>query len=316
MKAPGFWYQKRGIVSFALMPLALLYQLGANLRRYFAKPYVSVTPVICIGNIVAGGAGKTPVALAIARLLKARGALPVFVTRGYGGTEHGPVRIDALRHTAHEVGDEALLLARSAPVFIGRDRAKAINFAESQGTHILLDDGLQNPNIKPNIAFLVIDGQAGLGNGCILPAGPLRESFDTALKRVTAIIVVGPTLPDHIQNAGRPVITARLQPNLPEGFDRAKRYIAFAGIGRPEKFLASCAEEKLIIIGQKTFADHHMFSHADLDKLRQWAKSEQAQLLTTEKDWVRLPGDMQDITATFPVRLIFDNPALLESLLP
>jgi tetraacyldisaccharide 4'-kinase len=315
MKTPAFWYRHKGFRSTAMLPLAGLYQLGGMARRIITTPYASRIPVICIGNIVAGGAGKTPVALAVAKILKDKGAKPVFVTRGYGGKEAGPLLVDVARHTAKDVGDEALLLAREAPVWVGRDRAAAIIAAESDASHIIMDDGLQNPGVKPSLSFLVIDGETGLGNGRILPAGPLRETLGSAMGRINAIIIVGGHDAQNIASRSKhPVIRATWQPRLPEGFPKAANFLAFAGIGRPEKFYRTCSNAGLHLVAKRDFADHHAFTEAEMQDLLKNAKAKNAQLLTTEKDWVRLPEAWRNQVVPFPVTLVFDQPEKLKAL--
>ena len=177
MRAPRFWFQAFGAKAFFLLPFALLWRLASFSRRLLARPYRSKKPVICIGNLVVGGAGKTPTALALAHLLQRQGQKPVFVMRGYGGNVEGPLQVDPESHSARDVGDEALLLSCSAPVWIGRDRAAAIKAAEKQASHIILDDGLQNPHIAPHLSLLVIDGAIGVGNGQVMPAGASQRNI-------------------------------------------------------------------------------------------------------------------------------------------
>ncbi len=315
MKTPKFWYQPKGSLSSALKPLAALYQTAARLRRALAHPYRAGVPVICVGNVVAGGAGKTPTALALAALLKKHGYNPVFVTRGYGGAQRGPLRVDAAHHGAVDVGDEALLLLRQAPVWIGRDRAAAIREAEKFASHIILDDGLQNPNIQPTLSILVMDAAMGLGNGATIPAGPLREPFADALQRVAAILLIGSGDVAELKNCGKPVLRAKLFPSIPADFLRQEKFLAFAGIGRPEKFYDLCRREGLALAGTHDFPDHHPFSLRELEQLESQARKLGAKLLTTEKDFVRLPPYFQTRVLTFPIRLEFEAPASVESLI-
>lgn len=316
MRAPQFWYQPEGRLARALAPLEKAYRFGAALRRFFARPYRAGVPVICVGNVTAGGSGKTPTALALAALLQQRGHKPVFVTRGYGGAQRGPLRVDAAHHSAEDVGDEALLLLRQAPVWIGRDRAAAIREAEKNASHIILDDGLQNPHIAPDLSLLVMDGAAGLGNGHMIPAGPLREPLAEALRRVAAVLVVGDgPAGDWEKTCAKPVLRARLQPVIPADFPRDEKFLAFAGIGRPEKFYALCRKEGLTLAATKEFADHHPFTQGELDRLEQKARNLGARLLTTEKDFVRLPAYFRTRVLTFPIRLEFEDNAAMERLL-
>ena len=270
MKAPSFWYQQStSLSSFLLSPAAYIYRLVGYLRQWRAHPYHAKIPVICIGNVVAGGSGKTPVALAVAHILLEKGHKPIFVTRGYGGREKGPLQVNPAYHSAKDVGDEALLLARVAPVWIGRDRAAAIRAAEANGSHIILDDGLQNPHIKPTLTFLVMDGETGLGNEKIIPAGPLRETFNDIIRRITAVIVIGKSAEQRwITKINCPLLQANWQPHLPANFPITEKFFAFAGIGRPAKFYETCRQSNLHLVGTQDFGDHHMFSLNDLTQLQ------------------------------------------------
>ena len=311
MRAPAFWYQPTGFVALVLLPFSWLYRLGGWLRAARAVPYISPLPTICVGNIVAGGAGKTPVALALAALLQQAGHRPVFVTRGYGGSEAGPLQV-ATNHAAAAVGDEALLLAQAAPVIIGRDRAAALRLAETlRPSHVILDDGLQNPHVRARLNLLVID-QAGFGNGCVIPAGPLRETPAAAVRRVDAVIVIGDGTSLSIN---RPVLTAQLLPQLPDDFPRDQSFLAFAGIGRPAKFFNTARQAGLTIIERESFPDHHPFTSTELVALIERASELNATLLTTAKDFVRLPAEARMQVAVLPVRLVFDDEAAVVQLL-
>jgi len=315
MKTPAFWYRPRGFAAQLLRPAAALYHTGSKLRHIRAKPYKAAVPMLCVGNITAGGAGKTPVALALAQRLQEQGAKPAFVTRGYGGHERGPLRVDLSSHKAQDVGDEALLLARQAPVFIARRRVDAVKLAETQATHIILDDGLQNPTLQPDISFLVIDGASGFGNGLTLPAGPLREPLSAALDRVQAVIVIGEGIPPELRKIHQPIIRAYISPDTFK-LPKQTSFIAFTGIGRPEKFFASCRTAGLALAACESYADHHFFTPAELKHLRDLAARHQARLLTTEKDFVRLPKDVQAITHVLPITLNFEDTAQIDRLLP
>ena len=308
MRAPSFWYKPRGLKGAALLPLALIYRAASLYRRASTSPISVSVPLICVGNIVTGGAGKTPVALAIAEILEAAGKKPVFVTRGYGGQEKGPLEVDLNRHTSKDVGDEALLLARVAPVWVGHDRAATVKAASAFASHIILDDGMQNPHLKPDQKFLVIDGEQGVGNGWLLPAGPLRETLADVKERITAIILIGKSDQQKISSqVSCPFIRARWQDKLPPTFNRLEKYFAFAGIGRPEKFFETCRDAGLKILGTKNFPDHHPYTSGELVDLEKTAISLNAKLLTTEKDWVRLDDHFRSKITPLPAQLIFDN---------
>ncbi len=316
MKAPQFWFEPTNWQAKSLLPLAALFWLGGFLRRLLTRAYRAKIPVICIGNIIAGGAGKTPTCIAIANFLLQQEANPVFVTRGYGGSVCGPLRVDPTIHIASQVGDEALLLARIAPTWISRNRAAGIKAAEAEATHIIMDDGLQNPTVKPSMAFLVMDGAVGIGNGLIIPAGPLRETLHSAEKRIDGIILIGSS---DVQGIGTktysPVMHARILPDLSDDFPKDAKFFAFAGIGRPEKFYQTCSDAELNLVGTTDFPDHHTFTENELLQLEQKAQAAEAKLLTTEKDWVRLPPTWQTKIATLPIKLVFDIPELPRSFL-
>ena len=317
MRAPSFWYQRSLTpAAILLQPASWLFRLGGFLRRKFAIPYHAAVPVICIGNVVAGGAGKTPTAMALAEKLLGQGHKPVFVTRGYGGNLQGPVRVDLQQHASKDVGDEALLLSAVAPTWVGRDRAAAIRAAEPHATHIIMDDGLQNPHVAPSYSMLVVDGTSGWGNGQVIPAGPLREPIAAALSRVQAVIVVGAVADPHLLSSiPSQVIRAEWQADVPADFPLTSPMLAFAGIGRPQKFFATCHAAGLLVVETLEFADHHPYSDDDLTRLRTRAQQLGARLVTTAKDWVRLPGAWQREVLVLPARLKFADASSLASLL-
>ncbi len=319
MRTPAFWYPPNpaelSLAPRLLAPLSYAFEAGTFLRRALnRRPYRANVPVVCVGNAVAGGAGKTPTALALARILKARGQKPVFVTRGYGGTGK-LVRVDPASHSAAAVGDEALLLAREAPTWVGKDRPKALRAAETEASIIVMDDGLQNPSVAPSCALLVIDGEVGIGNGRVIPAGPLRAPFEGALKKIKAAVLIGDEDRQNISaRIKAPLFRARLAPDLPDGFPSSGKFLAFAGIARPEKFYRAASALGLELVKTCAFPDHHVFSPQDLAFLQVEASSSGARLITTEKDAVRLPLSFRSDLLTLPVRLVFENPHAEEQL--
>ncbi len=315
MKAPDFWCGADTWASRVLTPFGFFYRMAGLVRRAMVKPYVARVPVICVGNVVAGGAGKTPVALALGNILKGLGASPVFVSRGYGGSKHGPLRVDPERHTAREVGDEALLLARVAPCWIGRNRAAAVRAAEKKATHIILDDGLQNPSVAPNVSFLVIDGERGVGNGKIIPAGPLRERLEDALPRVDVVVMIGDDLRNLAFNLGKPVLRGDIRELLPDDFAKDVVYFPFAGIGCPDKFFAACRLAGLEVSGSHSFPDHHMFSEKELNTLEEHACKRGLRMITTAKDYVRLPMSFRPKVSVLPVEFVFEDEEAVVSVL-
>jgi len=310
MRAPEFW-QHDGLMSRLLAPLGELY--GAVTARRLKRPGVRVAArVICCGNVTAGGTGKTILALAVCDLLVARGHRPAFVTRGYGGRLKGPLRVDLARHGAADVGDEALLLAARAPTFVSRDRAAGAALAAG-ATHLILDDGLQNPDLIKDVSFLLIDGGVGFGNRRMIPAGPLREPVASAAGRASAAILIGAddTGAGAALPAGLRVLRARLVvPDL-----SGIRVLGFAGIGRPEKFRASLLAAGADVADFVGFPDHHRYRGFEIADLRARAGKLGAVLATTEKDLVRLAlSDRAEILAV-GVALRFDPRDALERLL-
>ena len=313
MREPAFWWQPgRGGL---LRPLAGIY--GAVAARRMNSPGRSVgVPVICLGNLTVGGAGKTPAALAVARLLLAAHAHPYFLSRGYGGRLRGPVQVDAAIHSAADVGDEPLLLARLAPTIVARDRFEGAQSARVSGAGVIvMDDGFQNPSLVKDLAILVVDGRRGIGNGRVIPAGPLRAPLDVQVAHAQAMIIVGPPAGaaaaiDAARRHNAAVFHARLEPDQATLAALGQRKVlAFAGIGDPEKFFATLAGAGIAVAERVSFPDHHRYKAAEAQALTARAKAENLLLLTTEKDLVRLSGDpaLQTLAArasALPVRLV------------
>jgi tetraacyldisaccharide 4'-kinase len=285
MRAPDFWYAQPGIAAGLLTPVGAAIDAASRLRRAVARPYRAPVPVICIGNLVAGGSGKTPVALSLAGIFAARGTKAAIVMRGYGGKLAGPVRVDPQRHDAEAVGDEALLAATQTACWVARDRAAGVRAAITDGAEaIILDDGFQNPHVAKDLSLVVVDAAAGFGNCRLIPAGPLRERVTAGLARADAVMLVGEGAPV----IDRPILRVSLDPIDGERFSSAK-IVAFAGIGRPEKFFASLRALGADLVGERGFPDHHPYRAAELAALRRDADAAGARLVTTRKDWVRLP---------------------------
>jgi len=317
MRAPGFWRRGRGgFASLLLAPAGWCYGAGTALRQRFGKHWRAPVPVICIGNLIAGGAGKTPVVLEVAGRLASRGIAAHMLTRGYGGTEFGPLRVMP-EDEARKVGDEALLLARSGPAWIADDRGKGVREAVETGAEaVVFDDGFQDPAVAKDLSLLVIDGGYGFGNGRMIPAGPLRETVDAGLQRADAAILIGEDRTGVLDAiAGRvPVIRAATRLKLSDELGSGPVF-AFAGIGRPEKFFADLEAVGLDLVGRRPFADHHPFSDDELRDLRTMAEETGARLVTTEKDWVRLPQAMRAEVTAIPLDLTWTDPAELDGLL-
>lgn len=314
LSPPDFW-SRPGFVSGLLEPAAQAYAALGAARRAFATPYHARVPVICVGNLVVGGAGKTPVVESLARMLTARGRRPAILSRGYGGSEPGPVRVDPARHGAGAVGDEPLLLSRAAPVWVARDRAAAARAASDAGADCLvMDDGFQNPGLVKDLSLLVIDGGYGLGNGRVMPAGPLREPALGGLARADAVVMMGDDRFDLAPRIKRPVLRAALAPV--NGADFAgKPVIAFAGIGRPEKFFATLDRCGARVLARYGFPDHYAYGDADLRGLADEAAAKSARLVTTEKDRARLSPAWRDRVAALAVTVAWQDEAALSKML-
>jgi len=259
MRAPEFWHEPPGLAAGLLAPAGAAWDWAARLRRAVARPYRAPVPVLCVGNLVAGGSGKTPVALSLARLFTERGIAVHVVTRGYGGKLAGPMQVDAARHDADAVGDEALLLATVAPCWVAKDRAAGVAAAAKAGAEaILLDDGFQNPSIAKDLSLVIIDAEYGFGNGRVIPAGPLRERVAAGLARADAVVLIGDAPTTELVAASCPILRAAVEPVNRDHFKNA-RIVAFAGIGRPEKFFAMLHRLGAQLVAKHAFADHHPY---------------------------------------------------------
>ncbi len=291
MKTPIYW-KKKNIYSYLLSPLGLLYQYATLLNMTIKKPQKVNKPVICIGNLTAGGTGKTPVAISFANILQELDKKPFFVSRGYGGKLHNIV-VDKNIHTPQDVGDEPLLLARQAPVVVNPNRFEGAKLAIKNGADIIvMDDGFQNPTLKKDLSFLVFDGEFGYGNGMCIPAGPLRESLASGLKRAQAIIIIGEDK-HNLANKFKdfPIFKGHIKPQIPT--PEKEPIIAFAGIGRPEKFYNSLRLCGFKIYQTINFADHHQYKRDELLVLIEKAKKNKCMLYTTSKDFVKIPSDIR-----------------------
>jgi len=296
MRAPRFWWKEPGAMAALLSPFAAIY--GAVAARRLTRPGARAgIPVICVGNPTVGGAGKTPAAMAIARLLIEAGERPYFLTRGYGGRLAGPVIVEA-DHTAVQVGDEPLLLARVAPTVVAANRAAGAELArEKDASVIVMDDGFQNPSLAKDFSILVVDGTRGIGNGRILPAGPLRAPLEPQLDRADALLIVGKvtgaaSLGEAARACKLPLFHASLDPDrVTTDALAGVRVLAFAGIGDPEKFFATVAVAGINAVATRGFPDHHRFSVKEARNLLDEATRKGLLLLTTEKDMARMQAD-------------------------
>jgi tetraacyldisaccharide 4'-kinase len=316
MRTPEFWdgvTVGSKLTAMALAPLGWAYSATVAFKAANAKPYRSSAKVICVGNLTAGGTGKTPIVIAIARALMER-RLPVYIlTRGYGGRVRGPTIVTS-QMDASEAGDEALLLAAATPVIISPDRAAGAKLAEANSADVIvMDDGHQNFSLAKDLSIVVIDSDRGFGNGRMLPAGPLREPVQQGLARADAIILTGEGNFTPPKFTG-PVLRARLVPT--EGFElKGRRVLAFAGIGQPEKFFRTLRNLGAEIASAHAFPDHHVYRSHEMAQLREKSGAKNAMLITTEKDFVRLPPLQRQDVQYLSVRATFDNPNALSALL-
>jgi tetraacyldisaccharide 4'-kinase len=302
MRTPEFWTREDALSRFlrlTLSPLGRLYGASVGWKARSARPRHAKAKVICVGNLTAGGAGKTPVAIAVAQALIGSGLKPVFLTRGYGGRLGGPLFVDPDTHSAAEVGDEALLLVRTAPVVVARDRSKGATAADAHCADVIvMDDGHQNFQLAKDLSIVVLDADDAFGNGLTLPAGPLREPAAQGLARADAVVTLGEGAPD-IGDFSGPVLRARLRPLATDL--RGQRIVAFAGIGRPGKFFTMLKNLGAELVDSFAYADHHPYTASDLTRLRAIAERSKARLMTTEKDFVRMTQAQRERIEVLPV---------------
>lgn len=322
MREPAFWRRPSSWVSRLLIPLGALY--GAITSRRMRRPGTEAgVPVLCVGNYHVGGAGKTPTTLALVSLLRRLDETPVVLSRGYGGRLRGPISVDVDRHKAADVGDEPLMMARDVPVVVSRDRVAGAVLARSRGASVIvMDDGFQNPALVKDASLIVIDGDRALGNGRVIPAGPLRVPLPPQLVRTDALIIVGDgkssaAVAAAVEASGGLVLRAHLRPDPASvAALSGKRVLAFAGIGDPDRFFATLRASGIEVAAEKPFPDHHPFSDADIASLRDAARQGGLTLVTTRKDLARLGSDAAgELPASqivpFAVTLTFDDePAL------
>ena len=322
MNEPWFWRKldpksraSAPLTRFALTPLAMAYAWAGKRRLERAVPEDAGIPVICIGNLTLGGAGKTPVTGAVRQRLAARELRVASLSRGYGGSEIGPLKVDAAKHTSAQVGDEPMMLAAMGESWISKDRVAGARAMKADGVQVIvMDDGHQNPTLKKSLSIIVIDAAEPFGNGSVFPKGPLREPVARGLARADGVVLMGDgEIPPEVTASGKPAIRAHLAPlaKLKPG-----RYVAFAGIGRPQRFFDSLrAMPDIELVEAVPYPDHHVFSAADLDYLMKLGKERDAKLLTTDKDHVRLAPEMKPQVLRASVEAKFEDEAAFIALL-
>lgn len=324
---PRFWsLQRVSVPSVLLSPMAGLYGWVAGRRMRRRPKAIATVPVICVGNYVVGGAGKTPTALALARIARSQGLNPGFLTRGYGGSAREPLVVDLDLHDAARVGDEALLLAEAGPVVVSPDRPAALPLLARLGVDlIIMDDGFQNPSLRKDLCLIVVDGAAGVGNGRVIPSGPLRAPLRTQIIRTDAVIVVGEGKPGdkivrRVSRAGKVVLKAKLEPATVRVWG-PRSYLAYAGIGRPEKFFNTLDRAGVPLADVKSFPDHHAYTVEDARKLLARADADGLDLITTSKDRARLTrtegelARLRERSKVFEIQMHFENEARIAALI-
>lgn len=311
MKTPSHWNDKN-IIAMLLRPFGWIYGGVTALRLKLIKPQKAAVPVICVGNLTAGGTGKTPVSISLAKLLKRNSVKPFFVTRGYGGTS-SDVIVDPKKHSANDVGDEPLLLNEVAPVVVNHNRYRGALKAEQHGAQcIIMDDGFQNPSLHKDLSLLVVDGGYGFGNNLCIPAGPLREFKHCGLKRADALIVIGSddhNITKQIKNI--PVFYGKIVPIKPQ--NTSKSIIAFAGIGRPDKFYNSLKEVGFHLLKKIDFPDHHFYEEYELNKIITKAQTLNTEIYTTSKDYVKIPLALRHHFKVLEIEIEWEDEKELES---
>ncbi|HEY3695967.1 tetraacyldisaccharide 4'-kinase [Phenylobacterium sp.] len=328
LATPRWWYVRERasapVTRALLRPLSWIWAWAAARRIARARPADPGAPVICIGNLTMGGAGKTPVAREILRRLRAQGVDAHGLSRGYGGELAGPVRVDPARHASRQVGDEPLMLAADAPIWVARDRAAGALAAVRAGAKaVVMDDGHQNPSLTKTLSLVVVDGETRdgewpFGDGAVFPAGPMREPLAAGLARADAVALLLPAdLPEadpHLLAAlaGRPVLIARLTPAAPPP---AGPQLGFAGVAKPWKVERALKAAGCDLADFAGFPDHFAYDEPVLRRLADRAARCSAGLVTTEKDWARLPPEWRARVTAWPVRAAFDDEAALDALL-
>ena len=316
MRTPNHW-QNNNVLSRLLMPFGWIYFQLSLWRHKIARSVDIGVPVICVGNIVAGGAGKTPTVMYLGKLLSKRLKV-AFLTRGYGGAFSGPIKVNPHKHTFQDVGDEALLLSKIAPTWVSKNRLDGGLAAKLDGAQIILmDDGFQNPTIGKTFSILVFDGPYGVGNNQLIPSGPLRETLGRGMSRADAVVIIGEDLHDLQSKIPEniPLFSVTTSPIIPKKLKVAKSVIGFAGIGRPRKFLETLKTLNVEIQDFVPFPDHHKFRNCEIEDLIRRASETGAQLVTTTKDFVRLPPNTKNSIIAMDIELNWANQNQIKALL-
>ena len=313
MKTPSYW-KDLNLLSILLLPLGWAYTSATKLNIWLHTPKEVNKTVICIGNITAGGTGKTPVSAGITQILQQLGKKPYIISRGYGGKLHGVI-VNPHKHHAEDVGDEPLLLSKYAPVVVNPNRYEGAKLAIANGADIIvMDDGFQNQSLKKDLSFLVFDGEFGCGNGLGIPSGPLRESLSSGIKRAQAAIIIGEDKHNLAQKLPPlPLFKGKIMPLMPK--IENKNVIAFAGIGRPKKFYNSLRQCGFNIKESINFPDHHYYTQSELNTLIKKAEKNQCVLFTTSKDMVKIPEIIHNKFNTLDIYIQWEDEERLKQFL-
>ena len=318
LKAPKFWYKKKGtFYSSLLFPLSLLFRFGTKIRNIISIKKKSPIPVICIGNIVVGGAGKTPVSLKIGELLIEAGYNPNFISKGYAGLIKENTLVQSW-HSPSSVGDESILLSEVAPTWIGNDRIKSFHLAKKNGADcLIMDDGFQNPSIEKDFSIVVINAEQEFGNKRVMPSGPLRESIKRGISRSNMVVVIGDITAKIKKDipSQTPIFQAKFTIKDNNKLFKGKDITAFAGIAYPEKFFNSLEEQGAKIVKKITYPDHHIYNENDLLDLAENANKTKSILVTTRKDFVRIPKTYRPMINTLDGEISFENQKVLTEIL-
>lgn len=308
MIAPKFWRSKT-LISILLYPFSLIYYVGFLLRKFLTKPYKGKIKILCIGNITTGGGGKTPTALKIGEILKRQGVKFAYLSKGYGGSLKNFTKVDLVVHTANEVGDEPLLLAEIADTYTCKNRKIAVKtFSKKQCNYelIIMDDGFQNPTIFKDKNLVVINGESGFGNGFLLPAGPMRETFAGAIKSCKDYLIIGhdrQNIQESLINNGANVYKAEIiEKNKPK---ENSKYFAFSGLANNEKFINSLKNADYDIKKFINFGDHYKYTSCEISTIIEEAKKDNLEIITTKKDWVKIPKEYQSKIEFLEIELRF-----------
>lgn len=309
-QTPKFW-TKKSLPAFALLPFSLIYFVGDFFKKFLQRPQKISKPVICVGNLIAGGSGKTPVALALGKLLREITAKSDFefayLSRGYMGDGASFVALSEGKHVAENVGDEPMLLIEAAPTFVAKKRlfgAQQIDKIKKIKA-IILDDGMQNNSLQKDLTILVVDGKVGFGNGFLIPAGPMREPFCSGIKKADFVVVVG-EVNDSLRKklSSKKIVESRLAATNLADFT-GKKLLAFCGLAYPQKFFSLLRNSGLELVAEKSFPDHYFYTEKDLEELCQSSKDKGLQLVTTKKDWVKFSKNFREKIPYLDVELEF-----------